>query len=236
MPDFLSNSAYGEDAMLYGLMDRLKSMSHIDTFAKQSYIDIGCFHPVIDNNTYFLYTLGWRGTLVDPNPIIRDEVAKHRYLDQYLQVAVDIEAGTRELYMFGDTSSINTLDKEFSEKLATAGQLQMQQSINVECITMDEVFSRHIQKYNYPPTVLNIDIEGLDYDVIASYSFQYRPLFILIEDYILGGFEESRIKIFMQSKGYTIVSSNFLTSIYMDNTSPLFNDLKKVGYYDRIEQ
>lgn len=235
MPDFISNSAYGEDAMLFGLMDRLKSMSHIDTFAKQSYIDVGCFHPVIDNNTYFLYTLGWRGTLVDPNPIIKDEVAKHRYLDQYLQVAVDIEAGTRDLYMFGDTSSINTLDKEFSEKLATAGQLQMQQSINVECITIDEVFSRHVKKYGSAPTVLNIDIEGLDYDVIASYSFEYRPLFILIEDDILGGFEGSRIKTLMQSKGYTIVSSNFLTSIYMDNTSPQFKHLKKVGYYDRID-
>lgn len=235
MPDFISNSAYGEDAMLYGLMDRLKSISHIDTFAKQSYIDIGCFHPVIDNNTYFLYTLGWRGTLVDPNPIIKDEVAKHRYLDQYLQVAVDIEAGTRELYMFGDTSSINTLDKEFSERLATAGQLQMQKSISVECITMDEIFSRHMQKYNYPPIILNIDIEGLDYDVITSYSFQYRPLFILIEDDILGSFEGSRLKTLMESKDYKIVSSNFITGIYMDTTSPLYKDLKKVGYYDRID-
>ena len=235
MPGFISNSAYGEDATLYGLMDRLKSISHIDTFAKQSYIDIGCFHPVIDNNTYFLYTLGWRGTLVDPNPIIKDEVAKHRYLDQYLQVAVDVEAGTRELYMFGDTSSINTLDKEFSERLATAGQLQMQKSISVECITMDEIFSRHMQKHNYPPIILNIDIEGLDYDVITSYSFQYRPLFILIEDDILGSFEGSRLKTLMESKDYKIVSSNFITGIYMDTTSPLYKDLKKVGYYDRID-
>lgn len=232
---FTSNSAYGEDAMLFGLLDRLKSMTHIDMFAKQSYIDIGCFHPVIDNNTYFLYTLGWRGTLVDPNPVIKDEVAKHRYLDQYLQVAVDVETGTRDLYMFGDTSSINTLDKQFSERLATAGQLQMQDSISVECITMDEVFSRHIQKYGSAPTVLNIDIEGLDYDVINSYSFQYRPLFILIEDDILGSFEDSRLKALMQSKGYSVVSSNFLTAIYIDNTSSYYKDLKKVGYYDRIE-
>lgn len=235
MPDFVSNSAYGEDAMLFGLLDRLKSMTHMDMFAKQNYIDIGCFHPVIDNNTYFLYTLGWRGTLVDPNPVIKDEVAKHRYLDQYLQVAVDVETGIRDLYMFGDTSSINTLDKQFSERLATAGQLQMQDSISVECITMDEVFSRHIQKYGSAPTVLNIDIEGLDYDVINSYSFQYRPLFILIEDDILGSFEDSRLKALMQSKGYSVVSSNFLTAIYIDNTSSHYKDLKKVGYYDRIE-
>lgn len=235
MPDFISNSAYGEDAMLCGLLHRLRSMTNIDIFAKQSYIDIGCFHPVIDNNTYFLYTLGWRGTLVDPNPAIRDEVAKHRYLDQYLQVAVDIQAGTRNLYMFGDTSSINTLSKDLSEKFATAGQLQMKDSISVECITIDDVFSRHIQKHGSAPTILNIDIEGLDYDVIASYSFQYRPLFILIEDDILGSFEDSRLKTLMQSKGYSIVSSNFLTAIYMDNTSSMFKDLKKVGYYDRID-
>ena len=72
----------------------------------------------------------------------------------------------------------------------------------------------------------------MDYEVISSYSFKYRPIFIMIEDDILGSFEGSKLKTFMENNGYTIVSSNFLTGIYMDNTSPLFKDLKKVGYYD----
>jgi FkbM family methyltransferase len=232
MPDFISNSCYGEDAMLFGLMDRLKSMSHVDLFAKSTYIDIGCFHPVIDNNTAFLYNLGWRGTLVDPNPVIKDEIAKYRFLDQYLEVAVDISTGIKDLYIFADTSSINTLDKNFSEKLSKGGRLDIQKTISVECITIEDVFDKHISKFNYPPTVLNIDIEGMDYDVISSYSFKYRPLFILIEDDILGSFNGSKIKTFMENKEYCIVSSNFLTGIYMDMTSPLFKDLKKIGFYD----
>jgi hypothetical protein len=60
-------------------------------------------------------------------------------------------------------------------------------------------------------------------------------LFILIEDDILGSFEGSRLKTLMESKDYKIVSSNFITGIYMDTTSPLYKDLKKVGYYDRID-
>lgn len=232
MADFVSNSAYGEDAMLFGLMGRIATIGHINLFEKSSYIDIGCFHPVIDNNTAFLYKGGWRGTLVDPNPAVADEVAKYRFLDQFLQVAVDVKPGIKDLYMFGDASSINTTNKEFLERFAQAGKINIEKTISVECITIDEVFSRHINKFKEPPVVLNIDIEGMDYDVISSYSFKYRPIFIMIEDDILGSFEGSKIKTFMESNGYTVVCSNFLTGIYMDNTSLAFKEIKKVGYHD----
>lgn len=235
MPDFISNSAYGEDAMLFGLLDRLKSITHINMFAKNSYIDIGCYHPVIDNNTAFLYQIGWRGTLVDPNPALKPEIDKYRIFDTFLELAVDISPGIKEFMMFNDANSTNTLHKEFVEKLKKSSGQEITKILNVECITIDQVFKKHIDRFENPPMILNIDIEGMDYDVISSYSFKYRPLFILIEDDVLGSFEGSKIKTFMETKNYKLVSSNFLTGIYMDVSSPFYKDLKKIGFYDSIE-
>lgn len=235
VPDFLSNSAYGEDAVLFGLLDRLKAINHIDMFAKNTYIDIGCYHPIIDNNTAFLYRIGWRGTLVDPNPALKSEVDQYRFLDLFLQVAVDTEPGIKEFMMFNDANSTNTLDKEFVERLKKSSGQEILKTLNVECITLDQVFEKHIERFNKEPLVLNIDIEGMDYDVISSYSFKYRPMFIMIEDEILGSFEGSKIKSFMESKDYAVVSSNFLTGIYMDTKTDLYKKIKKIGYYDTTE-
>lgn len=235
MPDFLSNSSYGEDALLYGLLDRIQAINHINMFDKNSYIDIGCYHPVFDNNTAFLYKMGWRGTLVDPNPALKPEIAKYRFLDLFLQVAVDTKPGTKEFMMFNDANSTNTLDKEFVERLKKSSGKEIVRTLNVECITLDQVFEKHIARFKNPPMVLNIDIEGMDYDVITSYSFTYRPLFIMIEDDILGSFEGSKTKTFMESKGYAVVSANFLTGIYMDTETDIYKKIKKIGYYDELE-
>jgi FkbM family methyltransferase len=235
MPDFIPNSSYGEDAMLFGLLDRLKSINHIDMFAKNTYIDIGCYHPVYDNNTAFLYQLGWRGTLVDPNPALKAEVDKYRYLDLFLEVAVDTKTGIKEFMMFNDANSTNTLDKEFVEKLKRSSGQEIIKTLNVECVTLDYIFEKHIERFKSSPMILNIDIEGMDYDVISSYSFKYRPLFIIIEDDILGSFEGSKTKFFMESKNYAIVSANFLSGIYMDKETDLYKKIKKLGYYDELD-
>ena len=176
--------------------------------------------------------MGWRGTLVDPNPALRQEIQTHRFLDLFLEVAVDTEPGKKEFMMFEYNNSTNTLDKEFVERLKKSSGKQITQKFEVECITLDEVFNRHIERFKNPPFVLNIDIEGMDYSVISSYSFTHRPTFILIEDDVLGSFEGSKIKTFMESKEYALVSSNFLTGVYMDANTDLYKKIKKIGYYD----
>lgn len=234
MPDFLSNSSYGEDAMLLGLMDRLKSMSQTDTFAYSTYMDIGCYHPVIDNNTAFLYQGGWRGTLVDPNPAVKSEIEKYRPQDLFLQVAVTADASINELMIFNDANSMNSMDKVFVERAQKANDVEIIKILKVESITIDEAFQKHIDRFGSAPSVVNIDVEGMDYDVITSFSFKYRPLFIIIEDEILGSFEGSKLKLFMESKDYAIVSANFLSGIYIDKQNIMYSNIKKIGYHDKI--
>jgi FkbM family methyltransferase len=234
MPDFISNSSYGEDAMLFGLMDRLKFMSQTDTFKYSTYMDIGCYHPVVDNNTAFLYQGGWRGTLIDPNPAVKLEVEKYRSQDLFLQVAVTADPTINELMIFNDANSMNSMDKKFVERAQKANDIEIIKTLKVESITMDQAFEKHIDRFGAYPSILNIDVEGMDYDVITSFSFKYRPLFIIIEDEILGSFEDSKLKKFMESKNYAIVSANFLSGIYMDKQNTMYDNIKKIGYHDMV--
>ena len=32
-------------------------------------MDLGCFHPIRDNNTYLMYKSGWSGINIDLNPL-----------------------------------------------------------------------------------------------------------------------------------------------------------------------
>lgn len=234
MHNFISHSSYGEDAVLFGLMNRLESMSKTNDFTYSTYIDIGCFHPVIDNNTAFLYKGGWRGTLIDPNPAVKLEVETHRPQDLFLEVAVTTDPSINELMIFNDANSMNSMDKKFVERAQKASNTEIIKTLKVESITIDQVFEKHIDRFGSVPSVVNIDIEGMDYDVITSFSFKHRPLFFIIEDEILGSFEDSRLKKFMESKNYAIVSANFLSGIYMDKENILYNIIRKIGYHDIV--
>jgi FkbM family methyltransferase len=222
-------SSYGEDGMLYGIMDRLCGITGKNQFPNISYIDIGCYHPMSDNNTYFLYKAGWRGTIVDPNPNVKAQVEIYRKDDLYLELAVATEPGEQEFYMFTDAHSCNTLDKDFADMISKVTGQEVQKTIKVQCKTLDEIFDIHIDKYNNEPTILKIDIEGLDYDVISSYSFKYRPVFIMLEDELLGAFNNSKILQFMAGKNYKPVCSNFLSTLYMDTDNELYSTLFKLG-------
>ena len=58
---FFNNSQFGEDKKIIKLF---KNYNRIGT-----YLDIGCFHPTKQNNTYLMYKLGWRGINIDLNPL-----------------------------------------------------------------------------------------------------------------------------------------------------------------------
>lgn len=226
---FYSFSNYGEDAMLSGLMSRLSHINRINLFEKNSYLDIGCYKPILANNTYFLYNMGWLGTLVEPNPSLKDIIQKERPRDQFLPFAVDSTSGLKEFFIFDEEHQCNTLDQVFVETITEYKDIDIKSKIYVESKTLENIIDQHIQKFQSIPMVINVDIEGKDFEVLDSYSFKFRPLFFIIEDEILGSFRNSKTFELMKSKNYELVASNFLTAIYMDKTNVLFNSIFSLG-------
>ena len=51
-----SQSQFGEDKKIIKLFHKNK---------KGTYLDVGCFHPIRQNNTYLMHQLGWTGVNID---------------------------------------------------------------------------------------------------------------------------------------------------------------------------
>lgn len=230
--EFMSYSSYGEDAILNGVMKRLSWIMNKNLFEYNTYIDIGSFHPVIDSNTYFLYKMGWNGTLVDPNkyfnPIIND-IRPNDYIYNY---AVDSTSGIKDFYIFGNEDSSNTLSKFFANKKVNAQHTDIVKIEKIQSKTINDVILMHMQNFNKVPFVLNIDIEGLDIDVIKTYKGDTRIPFIMIEDDGMKQFDNSEIRIVMEESQYFPVATTFLTTLYIDSKSIYYLNLKKMGMFE----
>ena len=67
---------------------------------------------------------------------------------------------------------------------------------------------------------LSFDVEGFDYEVLLSNNFnKYRPKMILVETSVIseGLALGSEIDIFLNEKGYSLVSKTFRTFFYKIN-------------------
>jgi FkbM family methyltransferase len=229
---FESYSSYGEDSILNGVIKRLSWLMKKDLFQQNTYIDIGSFHPIKDSNTYFLYKKGWYGTLVDPNSYFNVLVNESRPNDILYNCAVDIQSGTREFFMFGDMDSSNTLSAEFAERKKNSQHTNVNWTAQVPTKTINEIINIHIEYFKKTPFFMNIDIEGLDYEVIKTYDNNVRIPFIMIEDDSMDMFNNSPIRQTMKEKGYYPIATSFLTTIYLNEQSEYSPFITKIGYFE----
>lgn len=229
---FESYSSYGEDSILNGIIKRLSWIMQENLFDQNTYIDIGSFHPVKESNTYFLYKMGWAGTLVDPNSYFNVLIHELRPYDIIHNCAVDVTSGLKDFYMFGNTDSSNTLSKPFADRKTESQHTEIGWTAQVQSKTIDEIVQTHIDYFNKTPFLLNIDIEGLDLDVVKTYSNNIRIPFIMIEDDSMQIFTNSPIRECMEAMGYVPIATTFLTTIYIDSESRYFPNLKKIGMFE----
>jgi FkbM family methyltransferase len=229
---FQSNSSYGEDAILNGVFKRLSWVMQENIFQPKTYLDIGSFHPVKESNTYFLYEMGWTGTLIEPNSYMNVLAHELRPKDMLLNCAVDIEEAEKTMYIFGEVDSSNTLSAEFAERKNKAQKTNVGWTAQVKTHTINQIITKHIDYFNQKPFFMNIDIEGLDLDVISTYSHDVRIPFIMIEDDSMESFFHSKIKNVMIDKMYYPIAASFLSTLYIDTKSKYFEHIKKIGQYN----
>lgn len=230
--NFDSYSSYGEDAIFNGVLKRLSWLMQKDLFESNTYIDIGSFHPVKESNTYFLYKLGWYGTLVDPNSYLNVLVHEIRPNDILYNCAIDIESGTKDFFMFGNIDSSNTMSVDFAERKIKSQHTDISWTAKVETKTIDEIISIHLEYFNKPPMFLNIDIEGLDHEVIKTYNHNIRIPFIMIEDDSTKIFDKSPIRKTMLEKKYKPLATTLLTTLYIDSKSEYYDYIGKIGVFE----
>jgi len=81
---------------------------------KGFYIDIGCQHPISNNNTYLLFKKGWSGINIDLDQTNIDLFNIERPIDINICSALSSEEGIEKLYFFHNGSPINSLNQSIS--------------------------------------------------------------------------------------------------------------------------
>ena len=140
---------------------------------KGFYIDVGCYHPFINNNTKLFYKKGWSGINIDLDYHTIDFFNHVRKEDENIHTAISDEETEKELYFFHNRSAINSLDPKRKDE---AKETKKVLTRKLDTIIENSKFKK--KKINF----LTVDVEGHEYEVIKSLNLQkYSPEIILVE-------------------------------------------------------
>ena len=157
-----------------------------------SFVDLGCFHPTRHNNTFHFYKKNWKGINVDLNPTTIELFNFFRSKDININCAISDKKGYKKLYFVDKFSPLNTLDYNHLKFLKNNFLLTKKDFKEKKIKT--EKINNILNKYKFNRIdFLNIDLEGLEYEVIKSINFRkFKINLICIE--ILNHNKFSKIK------------------------------------------
>jgi FkbM family methyltransferase len=162
--------------------------------SKGIYIDVGCHHPFLNNNTYRLYKKGWSGINIDLDFNTVDMFNFFRGSDLNIEAAVSDKNEERDFFFFHNRSAINTLSEKSGIK---AKEVKKIQTTTLNSLIENSKFKD--SKINY----VSIDVEGHELNVLRGFNLKkYKPDLIILE------FIDPNIKEFYQQNIKSITDSN----------------------------
>ena len=152
-----------------------------------------------------LYKKGWNGINIDAIPGGMKLFNKLRPRDINLEVGIGKKDEIIDFYVFNDPA-LNTFSKELAEKTNNSkNEFFLKKVVKVKVKRLETVLKNYLSENEID--VLNIDVEGLDLDVLESNDWsKYRPKFVLVEilDYVFDDLAKSPVVKFMREKEYII--------------------------------
>ena len=187
---YLYSSGFGLIKNLYFYIQKLKSNLHIkkshssgaqdiiiNHFFKNKkkgiYIDVGCYHPYIENNTKLLYDRGWSGINIDLDFHSIDFFNFVRKRDENINIAISDKEGEQDLYFFHNRSAINSLSEI---RKNDAKEIKKIKTKTLNSIIENSKFNN--EKIN----LLLIDVEGHEMEVLKSVNLKkYFPEMVVLK-------------------------------------------------------
>jgi FkbM family methyltransferase len=185
---------------------------------KKDYIDIGAWEPVVNNNTYLLYRLGYRGLLIEPNVTLCKKLREVRPHDRVLEAGIGVTAAREADYYVMTEPSWNTFSKEEAERQAkvTNGTVSIKEVIKMPLLDINQVMAEHLQR---APAFLSVDTQGLELAILKSIDYnRFRPEVICAETLVTGTNKSSpETAAFMETQGYVVRGMSFVNTIFVDS-------------------
>lgn len=180
-----------------------------------TFMDIGASHPVIDNNTFFFYEHGWRGTNIEPISDLFKLFKEYRPDDLSIQCALSEKEECIEFYKLPQALGLST----FSSEIALNHQKDGFEVINEKftTTTFDQLLSMYSDQI-IAPDLVSIDVEGYEDQIVRSFPFDlWRPEVFLIESTFPRTTTPSHQlwEPVLIGKGYVFVAFNGLNRFYL---------------------
>jgi len=154
---------------------------YFKNYGRGKYLDLGCFHPVRDSNTYQLYKKNWSGINIDLNPLTIELFNYSRPRDVNLNIALSRKSGKKNFYFFGEFSPLNTLDPNHLNFLKKNFNIEKNQ-YKIKKIKTENINNVLRKKKFNIIDFLSIDLEGQEYEVLRNFNFKkYRVNLLSVE-------------------------------------------------------
>ena len=192
------------------------------------YVDIGCGHPIKNNNTYLLSKRGWKGINIDLDEESIDLFNIYRKKDENINIAISNDNKEVDLYFYHSKSAINTISKE----AANYQKAKVSSVKKIKSKTLNEVLINSKFK-DIQIDFLSIDVEGSELLVLKNFDFKkYSPKVIVVEylDLSLPRLEIKNLNVnnVISSQLYNLITSNNYTLANILHSDLVFinNDFK----------
>jgi FkbM family methyltransferase len=195
-------STFGEDRILACYLPELTG----------KYIDVGSGNPRNGSNTYLFYRRGWAGITIDPIKTVWELQKKKRPKDT--QIIACISNSPEKQMEFHEYTA-----DDFSTD--SADRVQFLSNFGIKSVSTSKVDTLKLSSLVNPtgplePAFLDIDVEGNELSVLESNNWEiYLPRVVCIEEWKSPLYKGSPVRLFLEEKGYKIVSRAFITSIYV---------------------
>jgi len=204
LPFLYSRNSYsqeGEDLILLKLFDQKTN---------GFFVDVGAHHPFRYSNTYLLFKRSWKGINIDLDQTSTKLFIISRPDDINLNYGISSNGKILKYHIFED-GALNTLSEHQAEIVNKSGQSRFVGTKYIKTISLAKLLDKYLPK-GQKIDLLNIDAEGMDFDVLKSNDWKrFKANIISIETL---GRDESKIYKFLEKRGYGVVAQTLNTSIF----------------------
>ena len=172
---------------------------------KGFYVDVGALHPFRFSNTAWAYEKGWHGINIEPNVECFRLFEIFRPKDINVNCGVSDKEGEMTYYCF-EEPAYNGFDAN------AHAEFPVRETRAVKVRTLADILKENkVNRVDF----LDIDVEGLELNVLKSIDFSVDIEYILIEQHVkVDSIDQTPEYQFLKEKGYDILAKYRRTAVY----------------------